>query len=104
MALTNKIYDMQDFVEQDIETAPSLDLPSIVVERYFRPKDDSEYLVFFANQRHNVVPGDCPNCNTSEHWKRAGNGKPRKVHDVERNNFRVDIVIRPRDSNVKNAA
>lgn len=96
MALTNKIYDMQDFVEQDIETAPSLDLPSIVVERYFRPQDDSEYLVFFANQSQTVVPGDCPNCNTSEHWKRAGNGKPRKVHDVERNNFRVDIVILPK--------
>lgn len=102
MALTNKIYNSWELVEQDISTAPSLDLPDIVVEKYFRPYDKSEYLVFYANVKSSVVPGDCPNCKTSEHWKRAGNGKPRLVHDVERNNFRVDIIILPKRFECKN--
>lgn len=96
MALINKIYNSWDLVEQNIDIAPSLDLPDIAIESYFRPKDNADYLIFYANTKNSVTPGKCPNCRTDKHWKRAGNGSPRTIHDVERNNFRVDIVLQPK--------
>lgn len=96
MALINQTYDSRDLVEQDIDIAPSLDLPDIMIEKYFRPKDNADYLIFFVNPKNDVMPGECPNCKTDKHWKRAGNGSLRLIHDVERSNYRVDIVLLPK--------
>ena len=96
MALVDNIYESRELIEQDREGAPSLDLPDIEVEKYFRPADRGNYLLFYASVKKNVLPGICPCCKSDEHWKRAGNGRHRLIHDMERNNCRVDIVLLPK--------
>ena len=96
MGLTKHIYCIQDLEEQDIASAPSLDLPDIEVEKYFLPKDNGRYMLLFANTRKDIYPKECPYCGATDTMKRAGNGQRRLIHDVVRNNFRVDIALLPK--------
>ena len=95
MELTKRIYDFLDMEERDIGAAPSLDIPSIIVEKYFTPKDHGKYMVFLANVRKSTRPSKCPYCGENSNLIFSGRTKPRVIHDVMRNNCRVDIIIQP---------
>ena len=41
-----KEYDLSELMEQNIKSAPSLDLPARKVERFFTPKDGGDLFVF----------------------------------------------------------
>lgn len=95
MELTKRIYNFLDMEEQDIEAVPSLDIPSIIVEKYFTPRDHGKYMLFLANIRKSTRPSRCPFCGGISDLIFSGRTKPRVIHDVMRNNCRVDIIIQP---------
>lgn len=49
MAIKQRTYTMDDLVEQDLKTAPTLDLPAFKTEKVYVPKDGGNLIVFFAN-------------------------------------------------------
>ena len=95
MALTKRTYEMSDLKERDLDEAPSLDLPHFETHHWFTPKDGGKYMVFFTRLKKSWRPKDgCPFCGSKE-LTLQGKSEPCLVHDVIRNNFRVDIVIEP---------
>ena len=96
MALTKHIYRFEDLVEQDIDTAPSLDLSDINVDKYYVPKDNGKYMLFCISFKPNVRPEMCDVCKSIGFMNSDGNGSPRLLHDISRNNHRVDIVLLPK--------
>ena len=95
MALTKKVYAYSDFEEHDLETAPSLDLPALHIDKFLMPKDGGNIMLFLTSVNKQDFDSDCPFCKAKTEIIRAGKGKPRLVHDVIRNNYRVDIAILP---------
>ena len=94
MGLEKREYSMNDMVEQDIKSAPSLDLPALVTERFYMPRDGGKLMVFFTDVRKSWAPSDgCPACHKKDSLIRSGRTKPRKVRDVVRNNHCVLIVL-----------
>lgn len=102
MTVTKKIYTMADMEEQDQDRAPSLDLKDVVLEKFYMPRDKGKYMLFTANALTLHAPDVCGACGEVGTMKRAGHGEPRLVHDVPRNNYRVDIVILPQRFECKN--
>ena len=49
MAIEERTYTMHDLVEQDLKTAPTLDLPAFKTEKVYVPKDGGNLIVFFVN-------------------------------------------------------
>ena len=62
MGLTKQTYSMQDLAEQDLNTAPSLDIPGLSVEKFYMPRDNGKYMLFLANVKKSVRPEQCPFC------------------------------------------
>lgn len=96
MTLTKRIYKIEDLKEQDINTAPSLDIPGLAVEKYYTPRDGGKYMLFLANIKKSEEPKYCPYCNKMTKMNYSGVLEPQIIHDVVRNNCRVDIAIQPR--------
>ncbi len=95
MALAKRNYSMDDMEEQDLATAPSLDFPSLSTEKYLTPKDGGKYMLFLTNIRKSALPTECPFCGSTNDMICSGYTNPRVIHDVIRNNYRVDIAIQP---------
>lgn len=95
MALKQQVYGAEDFYEIDLEDAPSLDLPHIVTDHVYMPKDRRSFMLFFVHLDKSYRPeGGCPTCHSKD-LTRSGTTAPRKIHDVTRNNYRVDIILEP---------
>lgn len=87
-------YTMSDMKEQDLQSAPSLDLPALCVERFYLPKDGGKMMLFFANVSKEWLPEDgCPYCHRKDTLTWSGRSKPRIIRDVVRNNYNVQIVL-----------
>ena len=95
MGITKQTYSMEDLVEQDLHTAPSLDIPGLAVERFYMPRDHGKYMLFLVNVEKNSHPKECPYCKESGSMVLAGRTEPRVIHDVVRNNYRVDFIVQP---------
>lgn len=95
MQIIKTTYNFDEMVEQDINTAPSLDIPDLVTEKYYVPQDQSKYMLFLANVKKQSCPDVCPLCGERNSLKYSGRSDPRTIHDVIKNNYRVDIVIQP---------
>ena len=94
MGLEKRTYSMNDMREQDLESAPSLDLPALRIEKFFLPKDGGKMMLFFANVKKNWKPADgCPFCHRQDTLTLSGRTKPRIIRDVVRNNYCVQIVL-----------
>ncbi len=84
---------MNDMVEQDLTTAPSLDLPAFKIEKFFTPKDNGKFMLFFVNVRQDWRPKDgCPYCGNVDSLSLSGRNPPRVIRDVSRNNYCIQIV------------
>lgn len=87
-------YGMYEMKEQDLESAPSLDLPALTIEKFYLPKDGGKMMVFFANVKKSWKPADgCPFCHRQDTLILSGRTKPRVIRDVVRNNYCVQIVM-----------
>lgn len=95
MAYEKKVYSFEDFEKCDLEMIPSLDLPSLIIDELYMPKDGGKLMLFLTTTRPKKdIVIKCPNCQ-STNTIRSGKGKKRMAHDVIRNNYRVDIAILP---------
>lgn len=90
-----KEYRMSDMEEQDLNLAPSLDLPALRIEKWFLPKDGGKLMLIFANVRKDWRPkGGCPICHRKDTIVLSGRAsKPRIVRDITRNNYCVQIAM-----------
>ena len=94
--LITKRYDYNDLKEYPLEEAPSLDMPHFVIDKFMLPKDGGKYMLFLTHIDKSYRPKDgCPYCSSREFKLEGKANKPRLVHDVIRNNYRVDIAILP---------
>lgn len=96
MAFDKKIYYGWDFKDLDEDMIPSLDLPDINIDKCSVPKDGRKYMVFYVSVKMDTRPSSCPVCRRENAMNSDGNGKARLLHDVSRNNYRVDIVLLPK--------
>lgn len=95
MSLESKRYDFNDLRELDSEQWPSLDIPGITIDSCLIPKDSGKYMLFLTHvTRGRELAHECPVCK-SRNIKHDGTAKPRLIHDVIRNNYRVDFLIKP---------
>ena len=97
MAKRKTYFNEDDFEEVDLGFTPSLDLPHLVVDKFKVLKDGRRYMVFYTHMDKNWRPENgCPHCHSKEHLILSGTAaKARPIHDVIRNNYRVDILIFP---------
>ena len=95
MALTKKVLSFDDFEEINLDNAPSLDLPDLQIDHFLMPKSRDNIMLFLASVKPQNIDFECPYCKKKTAIIRAGRAKPRLVHDVIRNNYRVDIAILP---------
>lgn len=95
MALQNIKYSSEDFKELDREMAPVLDIPHIFVDHCLIPKDGRPYMLFQAHVARKYHPKDlcCPVCGSVSLIKNSHAGA-RLLHDVLRNNWRTDILLK----------
>ena len=100
--LIKKEYTFPDLKEMPLDEAPSLDMPHFIVDKFYMPSDGGKYMVFFAHVDKSYRPADeCPYCHSQNIIRDGKATKPRLVHDVIRNNYRVDIVFYPPRMNCK---
>ena len=93
--MKKKIYKLKDLKRIEPSIAPSLDLIDIEAEECLKPKDNGKYLVFRAKVKRDVRTKECPFCKAKNSLIFSGKTKKRKIHDLMRNNCRVDIVVTP---------
>lgn len=93
MDCERKIYAIDDLKRIDSFKAPSLDIPSVEVDGVYKPKDGERYMIFLTHPKKEGIIM-CPCCKSTD-IKYSGFGKHRLVHDITRNNYRVDIILRP---------
>lgn len=94
MKLETVTFTSGDF--REITYKPSLDIPHLVTDKVLMPKDESPYMLFLAHLDKSYRPRDgCPFCHSDDLKLDGLAHKPRLVHDVSRNNMRVDILIQP---------
>lgn len=93
--MVKRVLTLDDLIERDVSSAPSLDLPNIEPERYFVPKNHGKYMLFFAKMKKSVRPEECPFCKERNRLIFSGYSKERVIHDVIRGNYRVDIILKP---------
>ena len=84
-----------DFIYYEKEDSPSLDVDGLVVERFARLKNHGKYLVFYANVDKKVFSRNCPYCKEQTPNVKTGTNDPRKIHDVPRGDYRVDVIFQP---------
>lgn len=96
MAFYKKMYYSWDLEDLDEDVIPSLDLPDVNVDKCSVPKDGGKYMVFYVSAKMDVRPETCDVCRVQESMISDGNNSPRLLHDVSRNNYRVDIVLLPK--------
>lgn len=96
MGFEKKKYHSWDLQELDEDAIPSLDLPDVNVDKCCVPKDGGKYMVFYVSAKMDVRPSRCSVCRAENSMISDGNGKIRILHDVSRNNYRVDIVCLPK--------
>lgn len=77
------------------EQAPLVDIPNIVTDEVRTTSSRNEYLVFKVHTDDECNLKECDICHSSNVIK-DGFGKPRVIHDVTRNNCRVDLLVKPR--------
>lgn len=94
MELIRKTYSFDDMISRDLSEAPSLDIPHIKVDAFMTPKDGGKYMLFLAHVKKSYRAEFCPCCG-SVAIVRGGNAEPKMLHDVMRNNYRVDILLAP---------
>ena len=76
MALTKKTYGFYDLEEQDYSSVPSLDLPSIVEDGWFKPDDGGKYMLILAHMDEDYRPASgCPYCGKGTKLIRSGTGE-----------------------------
>ena len=95
MAALKRNYSIRDLIEHSAENAPSLDIPGLVVEKYYTPRNGGKYMLFLANVQKNNDPKYCHICRRMTKMNYSGVLDPQVIHDVVRNNCRVDIGIQP---------
>ena len=72
-----------------------MDIPHIITDRAMMPADGKPYMAIFAHVDKSYRPKNgCPYCH-SDDLKLEGTTAPRLIHDVDRNNLRIDIVLQP---------
>ena len=95
MSLKTKKYSFYELDELERDQWPTLDLPGIVIDSCRIPKDGGKYMLFLTHVAKDLkLACECSVCK-SKNIRRDGTGKFRLVHDVIRNNYRVDILIKP---------
>ena len=82
--------DMQEF-----RPTPHLDLPDLHEVACLQPKDGSPYMLFLCEESKPYV-GCCPYCSHATVRKSGVLDNDRYVHDVNRGNIRVDILLKCR--------
>ena len=93
MAKEKRFYTLDDLVEIDRSKAPNLNLPAFEVEGFYMPKDGGPLMVYFLNVRRNWRPEEgCPYCGSNEHVVWDGRNKPRRIKDITRDNYCVQII------------
>lgn len=93
MAIEQRTYTMNDLVEQDLKTAPTLDLPAFKTEKVYMPQDGGNLIVFFVNVKKDWRPADgCPYCDNKESFTLSGRNNPRRIKDISRNNKCIQII------------
>lgn len=96
MTLENLIYEPDDLLEINIEDAPSLDLPVLEVKGVYIPKDGNDYMLFHCDVKKSYRPeGGCPLCGSPDIKLDGHATKSRYIHDVVRENRRVDLILFP---------
>ena len=60
--LERRTYSLSDLEEQDITTAPSIDLRQLNVEKLYMPKDGGKYMLFYASVKKDARPEECKFC------------------------------------------
>ena len=94
MALEQRVYTTDQLHDIDLKNAPALDLPELITDYCMVPNDSGKYMLFLAHVDPDYRPeSGCPYCGKDVKLTRSGRSKPRLVHDVMRNNYRVDIAI-----------
>lgn len=85
------VFDESDLVEVPVV---NLNLPDIEVDKCFRPKDGSPYLVFYGSAAKRY-DGPCPCCGCiGTEFKKVGyTPRNRLVHDVSIGIDKIDIVL-----------
>lgn len=96
MAFYKKTYYSWDLEDLDEDIIPSLDLPDVNIDKCSVPKDGGKYMVFYVSAKMDVRPEVCDVCRAQGSMISDGNSSPRLLHDVSRNNYRVDIVLLPK--------
>lgn len=96
MGFIKKVYKYSDLEERPLDEAPSLDMPHFIVDKFMLPKDGGKYMLFLTHLDKSYRPKEgCPYCHSEDLKLEGRAAKPRLVHDVIRNNYRVDIAISP---------
>lgn len=96
MALEKRTYTLSDLKECDLDEAPSLDLPHLETKALLMPKDGGKYMIFVTQVKNTYRPeGGCPFCGSMNLRLEGRASRPRLIHDVVRNNMRVDIAFFP---------
>lgn len=86
---------MSDLKEQDINTAQSLDLRQLEVEKLYMPKDSGKYMLFYASVKKDARPEKCKFCGASSSLTFSGKSELRVIHDRMIDNYRRDIILYP---------
>ena len=96
MSFEKQTYFSWDLKDLDEDQIPSLDLPDVNIDKCSVPKDGGKYMVFYVSAKMEVRPSACHVCRVQDSMISDGNGSPRLLHDVSRNNYRVDIALLPK--------
>ena len=97
MAVEKQIFSaLPEFEQISLKDAPSIDIPHLVTKAVFKPKSGGSYMLFYSEVDSNYRPAaGCPYCNSNKLRLNGKASKARVVHDVIRNNWRVDIAFYP---------
>ena len=93
--IKTKDYTYNELRSVKLTREPDINLPDLKIFACLRPEDGGKYIVYLAEPAKHVVPGPCPDCGAN-HWYSDGFNKGRVVHDITREDLRVDIVIWPK--------
>ena len=92
--MKRKVYSLSDMVEQDIKSAPSLDLSGLAVEKWYLPKDNGKFMLILANVKKSWKEQQvCPIYHKRNAVINYGESVPREIKDIPRDNFCVEVAI-----------
>ena len=93
--LERRIYSLSDHEEQNVATAPYLDLRQLNIEKLYMPKDGGKYMLFYASVKKDTRPEECKFCGARSSLTFSGKSELRVIHDRMRDNYRRDIILYP---------